>query len=121
MKAQRWLWGVLVVLSSSAVISGIVAHVSADIRMSVYFVAAWPVYVLTYAWMKADARTLGSTPPPGAIPLIPVLLPIAVSYYLLGTRQRWHKVLALCWLTGYVGIAFVVIILGEFIGRWLVT
>src|SRR5882757_9710343 len=121
MQAHRWLLGILAVISSAAVISGVIAGESPDVQISVYGVAAWPVYVLTYAWMKADARARGSTPPPGAIPLIPVLLQIAIPYYLLATRQRWHKVLALCFLTGYVGIALMLLILGEFVGRWLVT
>ena len=89
--------------------------------MIVYSIAAWPVYVLTYAWMKADARGRDSIPPPGAIPLIAVLLPIAVPYYLIAMRQRWHKVLALFCLAAYVGIAVMLINLGELVGRWLVT
>jgi hypothetical protein len=119
MEAHRWLLGILAVISGAALISGVAAHGSADTQMSVYSVAAWPVYLLTYAWMKADARARGSTPPPGAIPLIPVLLQIAIPYYLLATRRRWHKVLALCFLTGYVAIALVLLIFCEFVGRWL--
>jgi hypothetical protein len=91
MKAQRWLLGILTVILSAAFISGVVADGSAGTQMSIYSVAAWPVYLLTYAWMKADARARGSAPPPGAIPLIPVLLPIAVPYYLLATRRRWQS------------------------------
>src|SRR5882757_2220163 len=105
MNARRWLLGILTVILSAAFISGVVADGSAGTQMSIYSVAAWPVYLLTYAWMKADARARGSAPPPGAIPLIPVLLPIAVPYYLLATRQRWRKILAVCFLTGYIGIA----------------
>jgi hypothetical protein len=121
METHRWLLGIFAVISSAACISGAVAHGSVDTQMNVYGVAAWPVYLLTYAWMKADARARGSTPPPGAIPLIPVLLQIAIPYYLLATRRRWHKVLALCFLAGYVGICLVLVISGEFVGRWLVT
>ena len=120
-EARRWLCGILAVILSTAFISGVVAHGSAGTQMSIYSIAAWPVYVLTYAWMKADARARGSVPPPGAIPLIPVLLPIAVPYYLLATRRRWRKILAVCFLTGYIGIALVLLSLGEFVGRWLVT
>jgi hypothetical protein len=120
-KARRWLFGILAVILSAAFISGVVAHGSANIQMSIYSFAAWPVYMLTYAWMKADARARGSAPPPGAIPLIPVLLPIAVPYYLLATRRRWHKILAVCFLTGYIGITLVLLGLGECFGRWLVT
>jgi hypothetical protein len=121
MKARRWLLGILTVILSAAFTSGVVADGSASTQMSIYSVAAWPVYLLTYAWMKADARARGSAPPPGAIPLIPVLLPIAVPYYLLATRQRWRKILAVCFLTGYIGIAVVLLGLGESFGRWLVT
>ena len=119
--ARRWLLGILAVISGAALISGVVAHGSAGTQMSIYSAAAWPVYVLTYAWMKADARARGSVPPPGAIPLIPVLLPIAVPYYLLATRQRWRKILSVCFLTGYIGVALVLLGLGEVVGRWLVT
>lgn len=120
-KARRWLLGILAVILSAAFISGVVAHGSASTQMSIYSVAAWPVYLLTYAWMNADARARGSAPPPGAIPLIPVLLPIAVPYYLLATRRRWHKILAVCFLTGYIAMALVLLGLGEFFGHWLVT
>jgi hypothetical protein len=120
-KARCWLLGILAVILSAAFISGVVAHGSASTQMSIYSFAAWPVYLLTYAWMKEDARARGSAPPPGAIPLIPVLLPIAVPYYLLATRRRWHKILAVCFLTGYIGITLVLLSLGEFFGRWLVT
>ena len=120
-KARRWLLGILAVILSAAFISGVVAHGSASTQMSIYSFAAWPVYLLTYAWMKEDARARGSAPPPGAIPLIPVLLPIAVPYYLLATRRRWHKISAVCFLTGYIGITLVLLGLGELFGRWLVT
>ena len=120
-KEWRWPLGILAVILSAAFISGVVAHGSASTQMSIYSFAAWPVYLLTYVWMKADARARGSAPPPGAIPLIPVLLPIAVPYYLLATRRRWRKILAVCFLTGYVGIALVLLGLGEFFGRWVVT
>ena len=121
MEALRWLCGILAVIFGAALISGVVAHGSASTQMSIYGGAAWPVYMLTYAWMKADARARGSAPAPGAMPLIPVLLPIAVPYYLLATRRRWRKILAVCVLTGYIGFAQVLLYLGEFVGRWLVT
>src|SRR5581483_5576519 len=120
MEADRWLLGILAVISSAAFISGVVAHGSAETQRIVYSTAAWPLYLLTYAWMKADARARGSTPPPGAIPLIPVLPQLAIPYYLLATRRRWHKVLSVCFLAAYVGIALVLLLLGEFLGRWLV-
>jgi hypothetical protein len=120
-ESRRWLCGILAVILSAAFTSGVVAHGSAGTQMSIYSVAAWPVYLLTYAWMKADARARGSAPPPGAIPLVPVLLPIAVPYYLLATRRRWRKILAVCFLTGYIGIALVLLGLGEFVGSWLDT
>jgi hypothetical protein len=120
-EARRWLCGILVAILGTAFISGMVAHGSAVAQLSIYSIAAWPLYLLTYAWMKADARARGSVPPPGAIPLIPMLLPIAVPYYLLATRRRWRKILAVCFLTGYIGIALLLLGLGEFVGRWLVT
>jgi hypothetical protein len=37
------------------------------------------------------------------------------------TRQRWRKILSVCFLTGYIGVALVLLGLGEVVGRWLVT
>jgi hypothetical protein len=119
--ARRWLFGILAVALIAGLISGVVAQGSAATQMSIYSATAWPVYLLTFAWMKADARARGTVPPPGATPLIPVLLPIAVLYYLLATRRRWRKLLAVCFLSGYVGIGLVLLGLGELVGRWLVT
>jgi len=119
--AGRWLLGILAIILGAAVISGMVAHGSADTQRTIYGIAIWPMYLLIYAWMKADSRARGSLPPPGAIPLILVLLPLAVSYYLLGTRHRWRKVLSVCCLIGYIGIASLLVGLGEFCGHWLVT
>jgi len=119
--ARRWLLGILTLILGVGFISGVIAHGSAATQRVIYGVATWPMYVLIYAWMKADARARGSPPPPGAIPLILVLLPIAVPYYLLATRHRWRKIFSVCFLTGYIGIALVLLGLGEFCGRWLVT
>ena len=119
--AHRWLLGILALILGVAFISGVVAHGSAATQRVIYSVATWPAYLLIYSWMKADARARGSPPPPGAIPLILVLLPVAVPYYLLATRHRWGKILSVCFLTGYMGIALVLLGLGELCGRWLVN
>jgi len=119
--AGRWLLGILALILGAAAISGMVAHGSADTQRLIYGSAIWPMYLLIYSWMKADARARGSPPPPGAIPLILVLLPLAVSYYLLSTRHGWRKVLSVCCLTGYMGVALLLLGLGESFGHWLVT
>lgn len=120
-EAHRWLLGILALFLGVGFISGALADGSADAQKTVYSVASWPTYLLIYAWMKADARARGSPPPPGAIPLIIALLPIAVPYYLLATRHRWRKIVSVCLLTGYMGIGVALFGLGEFCGRWLVN
>jgi hypothetical protein len=119
--ARRWLFGILALILGAALISGAVADGSSDTQRAVYATATWPAYLFIYAWMKADARARGSQPPPGAIPLILVLLPIAVPYYLLATRHRWRKLVSVCFLTGYIGIVLVLLGLGEMCGHWLVA
>ena len=120
-EARRWLLGILALVLGAAFIAGVVGRESSDTLRIIYSVATWPMFLLIYGWMKADARARGSPPPPGAIPLVPVLLPIAVLYYLLATRHRWRKVASVCFLTGYIGIAAALLGLGEFCGHGLVT
>ena len=52
--------------------------------------AALGTYVLPivlYSWCKADSSARAVQPPPGAIPLLAVLLPLGWAYYVCGTRS----------------------------------
>jgi hypothetical protein len=118
---RRWLYAILAVGLSTGFISGVLAHGSPSTQKIIYGIAVWPLCLLTYAWMKADARTRCCAPPPGAIPLIPVLLPIAVPYYLLASRRGYRKVLVVFFFTGYIGIELVLLVIGESLGGLLVT
>lgn len=88
-------------------------HGADSVRRSVYVLAAFPLYALTYGWMKADARERGVSPPAGAIPLIAVLLPIAVPYYLLATRVRWGKLSGICRFMAYTVLVSSLAAIGE--------
>jgi hypothetical protein len=43
--------------------------------------------VVTYLWIKADSAARAVKPPPGAIPLLVILLPIGWAYYVFATRR----------------------------------
>jgi hypothetical protein len=53
--------------------------------------------------MKADASRRLAPPPPGALPMIPFLLPLAVPYYLFATRSLWQGE-----ISSILGILFIV-------------
>jgi hypothetical protein len=48
--------------------------------------------VILYAWCKADAAARSVQPPPGAIPLLAVLLPVGWAYYVFATRSPLRAV-----------------------------
>jgi hypothetical protein len=50
-----------------------------------------------------------------------VLIPVAVPYYLIGTHKRWHKILAILLLMGYVAVVIALTVAGQVLGEWLVT
>jgi hypothetical protein len=119
LSSRAALLAILALLLAMGAASGYFAHGSQVVQACVYGVGAWPLYVLTYLWMKADASARSTAPPPGAAPLIPVLLPIAVPYYLLATRRRWHKLLGMVLLLGYISIALAALSIGESSGNRL--
>jgi len=43
--------------------------------------------IIAYLWCKADSAARAVNPPPGAIPLLAVLVPIGWLYYLFATRS----------------------------------
>jgi hypothetical protein len=49
--------------------------------------------ILCYLWCKADSSARGVKPPPGAIPLMVLLLPIGWAYYVLATRPLFRAAL----------------------------
>jgi hypothetical protein len=117
MTSRSWLIAIALVLLAASGISGYVSHGLGNGDM--YALIAWPVYVLIFCWMKADARRLGVEPPPGAIPMIPLLLPIAIPYYFLGTRRGWRGAISLCLVVLVIAVLCAVLLLGEYIGRAL--
>ena len=121
LKAHHYLIAILGVVLVTAVSAGCLHGGDHGIRTSIYALSAFPVYVLIYLWMKSDARSRSSVAPSGAIPLIPVLLPLAVPYYLLRTRKNWQKLSAFCLLIVYLLLMLVLIQGGESLGSWLVT
>ena len=66
---------------------------------------------MTSQLMSARAWGIGeraTATPPGATPLLVVLYPLAVPYYLLGTRRGWWRGVALLWFVGFVVLAVLV-------------
>jgi hypothetical protein len=80
-----------------------------------------PLYVLTYLWIKADSRERATSSPPGAIPLVVGLFPVAVPYYLIATRRGWRKGVSLLWFAGFLLALLVLNGLSAVAGGWLAT
>ena len=51
------------------------------------FLGSFVAPILLYMWCKADAAARSVQPPPGAIPLLAVLLPVGWAYYIFATRS----------------------------------
>jgi hypothetical protein len=119
--ALRWLWEILATVVITALVSGYVAHGSRETQMAVYVAASWPIYVFTYLWMKLDAQRRSTQAPPGATPLIAAVAPLAVSYYLISTRRRWHKLSSIMLLCLYAWCLLWVVALGEKLGSRLAS
>src|SRR5882757_8561235 len=112
MSSRSWLIAIALLLLAASGVSGYVSYGLGS--RDVYALIALPIYVLIYCWMKADARRLSVQPPPGAIPMIPWLLPIAIPYYLLGTRRNWRSVIAVGLAALSIGLACALVELGEY-------
>ena len=119
--ARRWLLAILSTVAVGSVGSGYLAHGVVDTQRAVYAAIALPIYILIYAWMKSDARVRAIETPPGVVPMIPMLMPLAVPYYLIWTRRGWRKLYSLLLLCLYVLGVVVVISLGESLGRRLAS
>jgi hypothetical protein len=97
-----WLIAIAFLLLAASAFSGYVSHGTGS--REIYTVTAWLLYVLSFFWMKADAKQRSVQPPPGAIPLIPWLLPIAIPYYLVATRRGWRGAASLCFAALFVAV-----------------
>jgi hypothetical protein len=117
MSSRSWLITIALLLLAAGVASGYASH--GEGNRDVYALMVWPLYVLTYCWMKSDAKRLSVQPPAGAIPMIPLLLPIALSYYLFGTRRGWRGAGSLCIAALAIASLCALMLLGEYVGSAL--
>jgi hypothetical protein len=117
MSSRSWLIAIALVLLAAGAASGYISH--GEGNRDVYSLMVWPIYILTYNWMKADAKQRSFEPPPGALPLIPLLLPVALPYYLFGTRRGWRGAGSLCIAALVIAGLCAVMLLGEYIGSGL--
>ena len=117
MSSRSWLIAIALLLLAAGAASGYLSHGAGN--RDVYAFTAWPLYLLTFRWMKADARSRSVHPPPGAIPMIALLLPIAVPYYLFATRRSWRGAASVCLAVLVIGLLCAVLLLGEYVGQAL--
>ncbi len=120
-RAKFWLLAIAVLYALGGFLLGISGSAAYESEVAFTGIVVFPLYVLTYLWMKADAQERSSASPPGAIPLVAVLLPIAVPYYLIATRHGWGKALAVLGLVGFVVLVVVFSVLASELGAWLIT
>lgn len=99
--SHTWLIAIAGLFVLSGFAAGIWSGGSAENAQTAVALAVLPTYVLTYLWMKADARERAAQCPPGATPLIVGLYPIAVLYHLIATRPGWDKAIATLRFLGY--------------------
>ena len=64
--------------------------------------------IVCYLWCKSDCAARAAEAPPGAIPMILVLLPIGWAYYLFKTRP---PIKALLVVAGTVALATIVLVI----------
>lgn len=117
--ARNWILAIVVLYTLGGFLAGLSGAGTYEAELAFGAIAVYPLYVFTYLWMKADARERAVASPPGAIPLVPVLFPIAVMYHLLSTRQGWRRGLALLWLLGFTALVLSSSILASMAGEWL--
>ena len=120
-RAKIWLLAIVVLYALGGFVTGISGSEAYELEVAFATIVVFPLYVFTYLWMKADAEERSIASPPGAIPLVAVLLPIAVPYYLVATRRGWAKALAVLWLLGFVALVVVFSLIASEIGAWIAT
>ena len=121
MKARWWLLTIFTTVAVGGFLAGFLAPWSQLNQRCVFVGAMFPIEVLAFAWMSADARAHGTNPPTGAAPLLVYVMPLAVLYHLLATRVRWRKLVALvCWSVSVV-VALLALTIGQRTGVALAT
>ena len=119
--ARTWTFAIILLYTLGGLIVGLAGSSAYESELAFGAIVVVPLYVLTYLWMKADSRERSTPTPPGALPLVVVLLPIAVPYYLVATRRSWRKATALVWLVGFIAIVLALSIFATEAGTWLAT
>ena len=117
-RARSWAIAIVVLYASSGLVVGSVGGGEYELQVAAVSAITFPLYVFTYLWMKADARERGTASPPGAIPLVVGLFPVAVPYHLVATRRGWRKGLALLLLV-FLFAVLEINYLAESFGSWL--
>lgn len=119
--AHKWAVAIAILFTVGGFFAGLVSDGAAGGAEAISGLIVVPLYVLTYLWMKADARERVTSPPPGATPLVVGLLPVAVPYHLIATRRGWRKATALIWLFGFVALNLTLYVAGAYAGVLLTT
>ena len=117
MRAGYWLVAICLLGFAIGLMAGAFGGNSYDGRLGIYGGGVWLLYISVFCWMKADSRERSVNPPPGAAPLIVGFFAIAIPYYLLGTRRRWHKLFSLALFSVYAVVVVSCSMAGEFLGR----
>jgi hypothetical protein len=120
-RSRAWLIAIVLLTTVSGLLSGLVLAWgdSPDHQMGIGALTAVPYYVFTFLWMKSDASERGVSPPPGAMPLVIVLLPVAVPYHLLATRPGWKRAVSLLWFAGFLVLLAAISTIAAMGGAWL--
>jgi apolipoprotein N-acyltransferase len=119
--SRSWSIAIIGLFLVAGAIVGASGDTSGELEVAVSGVGAWPLYVLTYLWIKADARERGITPPPGAVALVVPLFALSAPYYLLASRPRWQKLTSLALFVGFVVVVAGAYWAGSIFGSALVT
>lgn len=120
-RARTWLFVIAGLFASSGFVAGLLSAGIGENHSYAGAAVLMPIYVLTYLWMKADAREHAVQCPPGATPLIVGLYPLAVPYHLIATRPGWRKAVALLWLAGFSALVVALNSLATYCGYCLAT
>jgi hypothetical protein len=103
-RAKFWLLAIAVLYALGGFLLGISGSAAYESEVAFTGIVVFPLYVLTYLWMKADAQERSSASPPGAIPLVAVLLQmqyrtISLLRGMAGAKlsQSWGWLVSLFW------------------------
>lgn len=118
-RARSWVIAIVLLYALGGLVAGSFGVEDFDLQMVAASLITYPLYVLTYLWMKADARERGLDSPAGAIPLVVCLFPVAVTYHLAATRRGWGRGLALLSFLVFMIAVLGINYLAEAFGTWL--